>query len=85
MAQPFNMPKYGQTMEEGTVKCWHKRQGESVAKGDVLLEVESDKAVMEVESDTDGVLLRIEAVEEQVLKCGELLAWIGQPGERIPV
>lgn len=85
MAHQFTMPKFGQTMEEGTVKCWHKQQGEPVAKGEVLLEVETDKAVMEVESDADGVLLRIEADKEQVRKCGEMLAWIGQPGERIPV
>lgn len=85
MAHRFTMPKFGQTMEEGTVKCWHKQEGEHVAKGEVLLEVESDKAVMEVESDVDGILLRIEANKDQVRKCDELLAWIGQPGECLPV
>lgn len=82
MVQPFTMPKFGQTMEEGTVVRWLKNEGAIIKKGDIVLEVETDKAVLEVESDMDGVLLKIVAKEEQVLKCGETLAWIGQPGEK---
>ena len=83
MAQAFNMPKIGMTMEEGTVVRWRIGVGEEVKKGDVLLEVETDKAVMDVESDLEGTLLKVVAPEGETLPCGELLAWIGAPGEAV--
>ncbi len=83
MAQAFNMPKIGMTMEEGTVVRWRKAVGEEVKKGDVLLEVETDKAVMDVESDIEGTLLKVVVPEGETLPCGELLAWIGAPGENV--
>ena len=85
MAQPFTMPKFGQTMEEGRVVRWLKQEGDPVAKGEALLEVETDKAVLEAEADVAGRLLKIVAGPDQTLKCGAILAWIGQPGEIIPV
>lgn len=83
MATPFNMPKIGMTMEEGTVVRWRKAEGETVAKGDILLEVETDKSVMDVESDLEGTLLKIVVPEGELMPCGELLAWIGEPGESV--
>lgn len=82
MAQTFTMPKFGMTMEEGKVIRWRKQPGESVTMGEVLLEVETDKAVMDVESDLAGEVLKHLATEGDTLKCGEPLALIGQPGEQ---
>ena len=84
MAQVVTMPKLGQAMEEGTVVRWHKNPGDAVKVGDVLLEIETDKSVMEVESECEGVVLKHEAAEGDVLPCGQPLAWIGRPGEPIP-
>ncbi len=55
----ITMPKAGQSMEEGTILCWRKSEGEQVGKGDILLEIETDKANMEVEAVESGVLRRI--------------------------
>jgi len=81
MAQTFDMPKYGMTMEEGTVNRWRKVEGEAIGKGEILLDVEADKAEMEVESDLEGVVLRILVQEGETVPCGTPLCWIGQPGE----
>ena len=59
MAQIVIMPKLGQTVEESTIVKWHKREGDTVAKGDILFEIETDKAVLEVESFFEGTLLKI--------------------------
>jgi len=59
MAEPIIMPKPGQTMEEATLVKWHKQEGDVVKKGDVLFEIETDKAVLEVESFQEGSLLKI--------------------------
>jgi len=56
MVQTVVMPKLGQTVEESTVLKWHKREGELVKKGDILFEIETDKAVLEVESFFEGTL-----------------------------
>jgi len=84
MAEALTMPKFGQTMEEGTIVSWKKKEGDSISKGDVVMEVETDKAVMDVESDLQGTLLKIVAPAGQTLKCGETMAWVGRPGEKIP-
>jgi pyruvate dehydrogenase E2 component (dihydrolipoamide acetyltransferase) len=55
----ITMPQAGQTMEEGTILCWRKQEGEQVRKGEVLLEIETDKANVEVESDANGILRKI--------------------------
>jgi pyruvate dehydrogenase E2 component (dihydrolipoamide acetyltransferase) len=59
MATEFTMPKLGEVMEEGKVVEWKKKEGDAVTKGEVLLEVETDKAVMEIESTASGILSRI--------------------------
>ena len=56
MIVDFGMPMLGEVMEEGTIVRWHKRVDEPVQKGEVLLEVETDKATMDVESNTSGVV-----------------------------
>src|SRR6202011_3498913 len=75
-----NMPKLSDTMEEGTVIEWKKKSGDPVKKGDVLAEVESDKASFELEADADGVLsIVIDA--GKAVPVGDLIANIGKEGE----
>jgi len=59
VATVFTMPKLGEVMEEGKVLEWKKKEGEAIAKGEILLEVETDKAVMEIESTVSGILRKI--------------------------
>lgn len=82
MAVPLAMPKFGQTMTEGTVVAWLKKPGDPVRKGEVVLRVETDKAEMDVESDHAGHLLRIVVEEGSVVPCGTTLAWLGEKGEQ---
>jgi pyruvate dehydrogenase E2 component (dihydrolipoamide acetyltransferase) len=83
MAVKVIMPKFGQTMTEGTVVSWLKKPGDHVAKGEMLLRIETDKSEMDVESEEAGVLLRIDVPEGQLVPCGTTLAWIGQKGETL--
>jgi len=83
-AQSFDMPKYGQTMEEGTVLEWKKREGDPVVKGEVLVEIQADKSNLEVESELEGVVLRVVVGEGETVPCGTPLCWIGQAGDMIP-
>jgi pyruvate dehydrogenase E2 component (dihydrolipoamide acetyltransferase) len=83
VAIPLAMPKFGQTMTEGTVVKWLKRPGDAVKKGEVVLRVETDKAEMEVESDHTGCLLRIVVEEGGVAPCGTTLALMGEKGEKV--
>src|ERR1700730_1015850 len=76
-----NMPKLSDTMEEGTVIEWKKKSGDPVKKGDVLAEVESDKASFELEADADGVLsIVIDA--GKAMPVGAVIANIGKAGEK---
>ena len=59
MVRPITMPKLGQSEEVGTLVRWRKKVGDTVAKGDILFEIETDKAVLEVESFFEGTLLKI--------------------------
>jgi len=81
MAYPVIMPKTGMSMEEGTILRWLKKEGEEVAKGEILLEIETDKTSMEVEAEASGRLLRILSKEGEVVPVTQTIAWIGQPGE----
>ena len=78
------MPKFGMTMEEGTVLRWMKKEGDPVKNREVILEIETDKSAVDVEAERDGFLLKILAQEGDVLACGEPLAWIGDEGETVP-
>ena len=83
MAEIINMPRLSDTMEEGTVATWFKKVGDTVKEGDILAEIETDKATMEFEAFHEGELLHIGIVEGQTAPVDALLAIIGQKGEDI--
>lgn len=83
MAEKILMPRLSDTMTEGVIASWHKKVGDAVKKGDVLAEVETDKATMELESYKDGTLLYIGTEKGGKLQVNDLLAIIGAPGENI--
>ena len=83
MAEVINMPRLSDTMEEGTVATWLKQVGDKVEEGDILAEIETDKATMEFESFNEGVLLHIGIQEGETAKVDVLLAIIGEEGEDI--
>jgi pyruvate dehydrogenase E2 component (dihydrolipoamide acetyltransferase) len=83
MARQIVMPKMSDTMEEGVVVKWLKREGDRVASGDALAEIETDKAVLELEATTTGVLRRILAQEDSKVPVGQLIAVIGSEDEDI--
>ncbi|WP_179020861.1 pyruvate dehydrogenase complex dihydrolipoamide acetyltransferase [Winogradskyella forsetii] len=83
MAEVINMPRLSDTMEEGTVASWLKQVGDKVEEGDILAEIETDKATMEFESFNEGTLLHIGIQEGETAKVDTLLAIIGDEGEDI--
>src|SRR6056300_41024 len=83
MAEVINMPRLSDTMEEGTVAKWNKKVGDTVSEGDILAEIETDKATMEFESFYEGTLLHIGVQEGETTKVDELLAIIGEEGEDV--
>ncbi len=83
MAEVINMPRLSDTMEEGTVASWLKKVGDKVEEGDILAEIETDKATMEFESFNEGTLLHIGIAEGETAKVDTLLAIIGDEGEDI--
>lgn len=83
MAEIINMPRLSDTMEEGTVATWFKKVGDKVEEGDILAEIETDKATMEFESFYEGTLLHIGVNEGETTKVDALLAIIGAKGEDI--
>jgi pyruvate/2-oxoglutarate dehydrogenase complex dihydrolipoamide acyltransferase (E2) component/uncharacterized OsmC-like protein len=80
----IQMPKLGHAMTEGTVLQWHKRAGDTVARGELVLTVETDKAEVEVEAPASGVLARLSAAQGEVVQVGGELAVIAINGESIP-
>jgi pyruvate dehydrogenase E2 component (dihydrolipoamide acetyltransferase) len=83
MAEVILMPRLSDTMTEGVIAAWHKKVGDTVKKGDLLAEVETDKATMELESYKDGTLLHIGTDKGGKLQVNDLLAIIGTKGEDI--
>jgi len=83
MAEIVRMPKLSDTMTEGTVAAWHKKVGEKVKTGEVLAEIETDKATMEFESFQDGVLLHIGVEKGKTAAVDSILAILGKEGEDI--
>ncbi len=81
MAEKLFMTALSPTMEQGTVTEWHKKEGDAVSPGDVLCEVETDKAVMEYESDFDAVLLKILVNNGQSAQVGDVIGIYGEAGE----
>ncbi len=84
MAISVVMPALELTQETGKLVAWRKKEGERVTKGEVLLEVETDKAVVEIEAAADGVLAGVKAVAGDVIAVGKTIAWIISPGEVVP-
>jgi len=83
MAEVIKMPRLSDTMTEGVIAAWHKKVGDVVKKGDVLAEIETDKATMELESYQNGVLLHIGTSDGGKLQVDDLLAILGTAGENI--
>ena len=83
MAEVITMPRLSDTMEEGTVAKWLKKVGDTVEEGEILAEIETDKATMEFESFYNGTLLHIGIPEGEGAAVDSLLAIIGQPGEDV--
>jgi pyruvate/2-oxoglutarate dehydrogenase complex dihydrolipoamide acyltransferase (E2) component len=77
VADEIRLPQLGMTMKEATVVAWLKREGESVAQGEPLVQVETDKAVSEVEAPASGVLTRIVAPAGSVVPVGAVIATLG--------
>jgi pyruvate dehydrogenase E2 component (dihydrolipoamide acetyltransferase) len=84
MAKKVVMEALSPTMEEGRVVTWHRREGDAVKSGDTIAEVETDKAVMELVARTDGTILRVVAGEGDTVPVGDVVAFIGTPGEELP-
>jgi pyruvate dehydrogenase E2 component (dihydrolipoamide acetyltransferase) len=85
MAISVVMPALEMAQESGKLLAWRKAEGDRVNKGEPLLEVETDKAVVEVESPGDGILAGITAQVGAVVPVGETIAWLVAPGEKAPV
>ncbi|HIN06078.1 MAG TPA: 2-oxo acid dehydrogenase subunit E2, partial [Dehalococcoidia bacterium] len=78
------MPQMGYDMQEGTVLKWHKKEGDEVARGEIIADIETDKATVEFEAFVGGVLRKIVAEEGTVIPVGELIAVITAPDEALP-
>jgi len=85
MATKVIMPQASDSMEEGTVGRWLKREGDAVTRGEVIAEIESDKAVLEVEAFTDGILYRTFVEEGATVPVRTVIAIIAAPGEMVDV
>ncbi len=81
MAEIVRMPKMSDTMTEGVIAKWHKKIGDSVKSGELMAEIETDKATMDYESFNSGTVLYLGAKEGQAVKINDVLAIIGKPGE----
>lgn len=84
MATPIIMPKFGQMTEESAIVEWLKKEGDKIAKGDILFTVETDKSVMEVESFEEGTLLKITVPPRVTVPVQSTVGFLGNPGEAIP-
>jgi pyruvate dehydrogenase E2 component (dihydrolipoamide acetyltransferase) len=82
MASEVKLPRLGQGMEAGTITKWLKSEGDAVAKGEPLFEIDTDKVTQEVESDYEGVLLKISLPEGEA-PVGQTIGWIGAQGEEV--
>jgi len=84
LATSVVMPALEMAQETGKLVAWRKREGEAVSKGELLMDVETDKAVVEVEAAADGILAGVRATEGDVIAVGQTIAWILAPGESVP-
>jgi pyruvate dehydrogenase E2 component (dihydrolipoamide acetyltransferase) len=84
MATSVVMPALEMAQETGKLVSWKKKEGEQVKKGEILLEVETDKAVVEIEAGGDGILSAVTAKTDDVVPVGQVIAWLLKPGEAVP-
>ena len=84
MATSVVMPALEMAQETGKLVSWKKKEGEQVKKGEILLEVETDKAVVEIEAAADGVLAGVSAKVDDVVPVGQIIAWLLKAGESVP-
>ena len=83
MAETISMPKLGFDMQEGVLVRWVKNEGENISKGDVLAEIETDKATVEVESSASGVIRKLLVEAGSVVPVGDPIAVVGSTDEKI--
>ena len=81
MAELIAMPKLGFDMQEGTLVTWLKKEGDTVVKGEIIAEIETDKATIEVEAFVEGTLLKLLVAENTLVPVGASIAVLGEPGE----
>ena len=84
MATSVVMPALEMAQETGKIVSWVKKEGDAIRKGEILLEVETDKAVVEIEASADGVLGGVKSQAGDVVPVGTTIAWILAPGEQVP-
>jgi len=84
MATAVTAPSMGEGIEELSLVRWLKREGEAVKEFEPIAELETDKVATELPSPADGVVIKIIGEEDSVVRVGEILAWIGEPGEEVP-
>ncbi len=84
MATSVVMPALEMAQEAGKLVKWYTTEGHAVSKGDLLMSIETDKAVVDVEAEASGVLGGIRARDGDVVRVGQVIAWILAPGEPIP-
>src|SRR5580692_6232486 len=85
MAISIVMPALEMAQETGKLISWLKKEGDAIAKGEPLLEVETDKAVMEIESPGDGILAGVKVQAGAEVAVGKVIAWVLRPGEALPM
>lgn len=84
MATSVIMPALEMAQETGKLVKWYKREGQAVTKGELLMAIETDKALVEIEAEVDGTLAGVRAEEGAVVNVGEVIAWLLAPGEGVP-
>jgi pyruvate dehydrogenase E2 component (dihydrolipoamide acetyltransferase) len=84
MATEIKMPQLSDTMYSGKILSWNKQEGDQISRGDILAEVETDKANLEIESFHNGTLLKILTPANETADVGNTIAYIGEPGEAVP-
>jgi pyruvate dehydrogenase E2 component (dihydrolipoamide acetyltransferase) len=84
MAKPIKMPKLSDQMTEGKIAEWLKKEGDEVKAGDVVAQVETEKATLDVEAFESGVLIGVAVKAGETAPVGRAIAWLGAPGERVP-
>lgn len=84
MAEAIQMPKLGFDMAEGTLVNWVKQVGDRIEQGEVIAEIETDKATLEIESTVSGTILKLLAEPGDAVPVGEVIAYVGEEGEAVP-